>query len=333
MRDAKKKKKAAARRRKVTSSAPIIANRGEELAYERALRKLCKGMVVDSGQAMVKLYKQYNRSIEEGADIAFVAQAISEKIEFELATMWDVYAEKFAAEGKELAAAMVARQTSLALRTARKAASEAMTGAAGAGGGIIPPVGGVEKVIPEVFPPSGGALPPTGASGVGGGAGEIMTIYGDAIPAEVAPTVQAAITENANLIKSIPPQYLDRIAGAVTRSMQSGGSTRALIDEIQRYGQMTLRRARNIARDQVHKAFESINIAEFKRLGIRKFRWMHTGGSTHPREYHLRNAPSGLNNGVFSLDDPPVIDPNTGEKGFPGQLPFCRCTMCAVVEW
>ena len=60
---------------------------------------------------------------------------------------------------------------------------------------------------------------------------------------------------------------------------------------------------------------------------------MHTGGSVHPREYHLRNAPSGLNGGIFDLDNPPVIDLRTGERGFPGQLPYCRCTMCAVVEW
>ena len=325
MSDNKAKKKAARRRKpKIAVSSPIIPNRGEQLAYERALRALSRDMVVNGGNAMLKLYRDYMKKIEDGAEVA--ADAVSEAVALELAAMWDVYAEKFAREGGELAAAMVSRQTALALRSARKAVTEAMGG--------VPPVSGA-AITPEVLPPSAGALPPPGvaSAGAAGNNFSFMALQGDAIPAEVAPVVRAAITENANLIKSIPPQYLDRIAGAVTRSMPSGGSTRALVEEIRRYGQMTLRRARNIAADQVHKAFESINIAEFKRLGIRKFRWLHTGGSTHPREYHLRYAPSGLNNGIFSMDDPPVIDERTGEKGFPGQLPFCRCTMCAVVEW
>lgn len=325
MSDQAKKKAARRRKAKVSTSAPIISNRGEQLAYERALRALSRDMVVNSGNAMLKLYRDYQKKMEDGVDIA--AEAVSEAVALELSAMWDVYAEKFSREGAELAAAMVSRQTALALKSARKAASEAMSAASGGGAGNVPPI------TPEVLPPSAGALPPPGVSGAAGNNLSFMALQGDAIPAEVAPVVRAAITENVNLIKSIPPQYLDRIAGAVTRSMQSGGSTRALVEEIRRYGQMTLRRARNIAADQVHKAFESINIAEFKRLGIRKFRWMHTGGSTHPREYHLRYAPSGLNNGIFDMDNPPVIDERTGEKGFPGQLPFCRCTMCAVVEW
>lgn len=299
-------------------SDPVIANQGEAIAYDRALRSLCKGMVVDSGKAMIRLYRQYTQKIAEGAEAAAVAAAIGDAVALELAAMWDTYTEQFTADGGQLAAAMVNRQTALALRSARDAAGEAMA-AAGGGGGVPPTIGALSAS--------------TGAeSGNFGGLG-MMALPGDAIPVEVAPIVKAAITENVNLIKSIPPQYLDRVAGAVTRSMQSGGSIKMLIEEIRHYGKMTMRRARNIAHDQVHKAFEAINVAEFKRLGITKFRWLHTGGSTHPREYHLHDAPAGLNGGVFSLDNPPVIDLRTGERGFPGQLPYCRCTMCAVVEW
>ena len=54
--------------------------------------------------------------------------------------------------------------------------------------------------------------------------------------------------------------------------------------------------------------------------------------SKEPRPHHITEAPNGLNHGIFDLDDPPIIDPRTGERGYPGQLPYCRCVMCAVVD-
>ena len=49
--------------------------------------------------------------------------------------------------------------------------------------------------------------------------------------------------------------------------------------------------------------------------------------------YHEMDWPRGLNNGIFELEKPPVIDKRTGERGYPGQLPYCRCTIAAVVEF
>ena len=122
MSDEAKKKAARRRKKRVAASAPIILNRGEQLAYERALRALSRDMVVSGGNAMLKLYRDYQKKIEDGIDVA--AEAVSEAVALELAAMWDVYAEKFAREGGELATAMVSRQTALALRSARKAAAE-----------------------------------------------------------------------------------------------------------------------------------------------------------------------------------------------------------------
>ena len=36
---------------------------------------------------------------------------------------------------------------------------------------------------------------------------------------------------------------------------------------------------------------------------------------------------------VYRLDDPPVIDARTGERGLPGQAIFCRCTMQPIVKF
>ena len=68
-------------------------------------------------------------------------------------------------------------------------------------------------------------------------------------------------------------------------------------------------------------------------LGFTHFEWIHSGGSQQPRSYHMRAHPSGLNHGIFRIDEPPVIDPNTGTRGFPGDLPNCRCTMRPVLKF
>jgi uncharacterized protein with gpF-like domain len=66
-----------------------------------------------------------------------------------------------------------------------------------------------------------------------------------------------------------------------------------------------------------------------QKIGIKKFKWRHSGGGAHPRPLH-RNV---LNGNIYSFDDPPVIDEKTGQRGFPGQLINCRCVMISVIEF
>jgi uncharacterized protein with gpF-like domain len=70
-----------------------------------------------------------------------------------------------------------------------------------------------------------------------------------------------------------------------------------------------------------------------KSNGIAKFEWLHSGGSAIPRTYHYTHYKNGgLNHGIFSILEPPIIDKNTGERGYPAQLPNCRCVMIPVIE-
>jgi SPP1 gp7 family putative phage head morphogenesis protein len=156
-----------------------------------------------------------------------------------------------------------------------------------------------------------------------------FSFSGSAISAEKADTLKALLFENVSLIKSIPNEYFKQITGAVARSIENGNGISWLASEIKKYGYSTERRAQLIAQDQTRKAYNSINLRNFQEAGIRKFKWLHSGGAAHPREYHR----AVLNGHVYDMDDPPVIDPKTGEKGFPGQLPYCRCVMCAVLSF
>jgi SPP1 gp7 family putative phage head morphogenesis protein len=158
--------------------------------------------------------------------------------------------------------------------------------------------------------------------------GSAAILKGKLISSSMKEAATAALQENIDLIKSIPQQYMDQINGSVMRSLQVGGDQERIVQELKKYEGITHRRAENIAADQTRKAYNTINRLRWKERGIRKFEWIHSGGGQTPRPLHLK-----LDGQIFEIDDPPIIDEDTQEKGFPGQLPNCRCTMAAVIDF
>lgn len=157
-----------------------------------------------------------------------------------------------------------------------------------------------------------------------------ITINVPEIPEGMVAPLQAATKWNVGLIKSIPEQFHERIEAAVYKSMQPGGKgAKTLFDEIQGIGGKEFKRAKLIATDQTRKLTSAYNVERMKSAGIKKWRWLHSGGGAEPRELHLR-----LNGQVFSYDEePPIIDSRTGERGYPGQLIHCGCVQLPVIEF
>lgn len=301
-------------KRQIISEA-FISNRGDEIHYARQILSICRPMLKNVYKEIVNLYRDNREAI---ALKKLATYAAGDEIFSALDALRARYDSEFSVMALPLAESMVEKQ----IQKVNHDFSDKMLQvvAANLPGGT----GGNTSPLPEAI--KNLALSP-----------QINTqfaIPGDiySISPEMAIAVKASIEESVSLIKSIPGQYLDRVAGAVTRSMQSGGSTKQLAAEIRNYAQMSHRRAMNIALDQTRKTYTSLNIRRFQSAGIKKFKWIHVGGSVTPRHHHLTNFPNGLNGGIFSLDNPPVIDPKTGIKGFPAQLPFCRCIMAAVFE-
>lgn len=155
-----------------------------------------------------------------------------------------------------------------------------------------------------------------------------LTIPTPEMPAGLSEAVAASVAENVALIRSIPDQYAQRIQGAVFRSIQSGGrGQQQVFEELTKYGEMTERRAKNIALDQTRKATTAFNRERSKAVGIRKGIWRHSGGGAEPRKMHLE-----LDGQEFDLDDPPVIDPD-GTRGLPGFLPNCKCFWEPILDF
>lgn len=157
-----------------------------------------------------------------------------------------------------------------------------------------------------------------------------FALIGSAISPEKSEIMKALMFENVSLIKSIPDEYFKQITGAVARSIESGSGLKELSQELMTFGAKSQRRADLIAQDQTRKAYNSINLRNFEECNIKKFKWLHSGGSREPREYHM----NVLNGGIF---DVATGAPN--EKGkkpdyiYPGQEPYCRCIMQAVLDF
>lgn len=161
-----------------------------------------------------------------------------------------------------------------------------------------------------------------------------LTIKTDTISGTAEEVLKASIDSNVELITRLTDDYLGKVKDAVARSIQNESGLQTLIPFLEKQAGMTKRRAKNVALDQTRKAYNSLNAARMQDVGVTMFEWIHTGGSQKPREFHLQSHTSGgLNGGIFSLEKPPIIDPRTGERGLPGQLPNCKCRMRPIVQF
>lgn len=145
--------------------------------------------------------------------------------------------------------------------------------------------------------------------------------------------IDAAAQEAAGLIKRVPVDYLPAVQGDVMRSITTGNGLADLEPALRKRNVATKNWAENVSKDQTRKIYNNVNKVRMQDAGLKKYEWIHSGGSNKPRKLHMDRAPGGLNGGIFRLDDPPVIDDRTGERGIPGQLPYCGCTMRPIIEF
>lgn len=144
----------------------------------------------------------------------------------------------------------------------------------------------------------------------------------------------ASADQASSLIKSIAPQYTSAVKEAVSRSIVDSSSSfsqlqQTIHDSLQGKYKTQKNKAFNVAKDQMRKSYTAITEGRMKDIGVGEYDWAHAGGSKEPRPHH-KNV---LNGQRFSLDNPPIIDPKTGQRGKPGDLPFCSCYMIPVISF
>ncbi len=281
---------------------PLNFNVGLQKWYVKELLKLVDDLTAEVYEEIKPLYKEYKEQITFTQDAS-----ISSQTRIKLNSLRDMFEKKFKDRGKTFAERMVKRTNRYVNSTFWRMMNDMFKGQ-------------------EETKQAGGFL-----------------MKGSIISPEKEEVMKALIYENTSLITNIQTHYFEQITGAVMRSITSGLGVTHIEEELQKYKEMTKRRARNIALDQTRKAYNDINYRNMQDVGIKKAEWVHSGGSQKPRTYHMTKwdgasglkdgKPNGLNGFIFSLDNLPVIDLKTGQRGKPGDAVNCHCRMAAVIEF
>lgn len=134
----------------------------------------------------------------------------------------------------------------------------------------------------------------------------------------------ASIAENVSLIKSIPAQLHERVGGMVSRAFARGSDWGGLYKELLASFRVTKSRAKLIASDQVAKATGNCVRLRQMEVGIRRAKWLHSGGGKKPRKDHQE-----ANGKIYEVEKGCKI---SGKYILPGQLINCRCTCRSIIE-
>lgn len=146
--------------------------------------------------------------------------------------------------------------------------------------------------------------------------------------AETRNVINSLRYAQVDLIKSIPAQELDKVAGIVQRSVQNGRDIYYVQSELEKRFDMTEDRARFIAIDQNNKATQAIRRARDYEAGITEGIWVHVPGRKTSRPTHVR-----MNGKRFSLYgiDKGLYDSAVGRTVMPAELPNCWCEYRAIL--
>lgn len=149
---------------------------------------------------------------------------------------------------------------------------------------------------------------------------------------EVKNILKAAALQNAELIQSIPEQYINRVASIVYSGMRTGLRHEAIAEQLQEQLGITERRAKFIARDQAGSINGELRKQRQLDAGFEYFRWL-TSRDERVRSSHrkLEEQDVGYGKGIYKWTELP-IDPDTGKPVQPAQPINCRCTAIPVLS-
>ena len=136
-------------------------------------------------------------------------------------------------------------------------------------------------------------------------------------------SINAIVSENVGLIKSIPEQYHTKIEGIVMRGYANGDDLDTIRQEIQSAYPITKRRASTIAGDQISKINMLVQNIRYIEAGITEAKWVHSHLGV-PRPDHL--AADGR---IYNIADGCLIG---GKYIQPGELINCKCVSRAIIN-
>jgi len=149
-----------------------------------------------------------------------------------------------------------------------------------------------------------------------------LSINTGAVPEGMEDIVKAGIAENVALIESLPQKYFNDITGSVMRSITTGEGVKSLTEDLSKYSEISLNRAKLMALDQTRKAYNTVNKIRMINAGFKKFEWIHSGGGQFPRESHKK-----INGEIFSFanleEEQAKLGVPEADRGIPGHPINC----------
>ena len=145
---------------------------------------------------------------------------------------------------------------------------------------------------------------------------------------ELLDYTKAASWQNAQLIISIPSQYLTQVSNIVMGNMRQGMRPSYIVQQLQEQYGITQRRAKMIARDQTAKITGEITKLRQQQAGFKYFRWLdsHDQRVRH-RHKEIADKETAYGKGVYKWTELPLsergepIQPGSDFQCFTGQSP------------
>ena len=313
-------------KRDALHGSPLHPNAAIQQEYAKAIMTLVRRMNDDTRRELQRVFSESQ----------FAAEAMDDDRMDD-----EVKSGTVASQARIALAALLARYVPLFSQLARKATKRMM--ARSLKNSTVTLGLSLKQMAPDVEIKIGGGSGSGGGGGKGGGPGAssfgagrgASGFSGTGMTDRLQEIITASTAEAVSLIQSIPRQYLSNVQESVMRSIVSGGGHKELVSALNdRYGK-TIRQARNMAMDQTRKVYSNITSHQMRDAGVTHYKWLHVGGSAHPRHLHVELGERSKNGEIFSLDDPPYIGEMYGEPvyGGPGLLPNCRCLKIPVSKF
>lgn len=145
------------------------------------------------------------------------------------------------------------------------------------------------------------------------------------------PIMNAVVSENLALIKSIPQEVLKEMQVVLSQGIISGNQ-KELVKNLKRIKGVQKDRAVFIARDQIHKAVEGFKQLQNTVLGIEYYEWL---TAEDERVSSGIGGHSQNNHRIFKYGSNEAIISWSSKRGFyygkPGDRPNCRCIAIGVI--
>lgn len=145
---------------------------------------------------------------------------------------------------------------------------------------------------------------------------------------DVSETVQAFVSRNVALIRSVSDDTRAKVSDIVLRGYAARVPLRTVAKEMAEAVDFSRKRALRISVDQNSKIAARLDQARQEQAGIAWFKYRH-GAPMHPRKWHARRDGKVYDWATRQeVDGPDVIEAGDG----PGEPPFCTCRTQAVID-